>query len=83
MSEFTYKALVGQPKVFLAMTGLKPDEFKALLPCFQSAYEAGKAAAGKLADEQRGRAGKLATLEGQLFFILFYLKTYPLQEVLA
>lgn len=74
--------------VFRAFTSLEPTEFEQLLVFFEQAYQ-------KYIDQNHikgkkrhrrwggGRRPKLATLADQLFFILFYLKTYPLQEVIA
>lgn len=84
MVEYSFKALKSNKKAFLAMTSLSVQEFLQLLEAFTVAYQADLQARGKRANETRGRSdGKLALMEDKLFFILFYLKTYPLQEVLA
>jgi hypothetical protein len=75
-----------RPRVFQQLSGLTIEEFDKLLPSFQGAYEE--------AEQQRrskprrrakgaGRKPVLATLEDKLFFILFYFRHYPTQEVLA
>lgn len=84
MVEYSFKALKSNKKAFLAMTSLSVEEFLQLLEVFTTAYQADLQARGKRINETRGRSdGKLALMEDKLFFILFYLKTYPLQEVLA
>ncbi|WP_020561133.1 helix-turn-helix domain-containing protein [Thiofilum flexile] len=84
MADYHYSALKVHEKILLAMTSLTVKEFESLLPAFKQAYEADLLARGKRVDETRGRSkGQLALIEDKLLFILFYLKTYPLQEVLA
>ena len=83
MSNYSYAAVKAHPKAFLAMTGLKVKEFDQLLVHFDKAYRLQRINGGKKADETRGTTGKLSTIEDKLFFLMFYLKTYPLQEVIA
>ena len=72
------------PRAVKALIGLSYQEFLDLLPTFEKAF----------ADIQRerknrrrriggGRKGTLRTTEDKLFFILFYLKTYPTFDVLG
>mgnify|MGYP001590196213 CR=1 FL=1 len=72
------------PRAMKALTGLSYQEFTDLLPAFEKNY----------LDEQRrkpnrqrkvggGKKGKLPTTESKLFFILFYLKSYPTFDVLG
>jgi len=85
----TYNTLSTQARPFLAMTGLRPAEFRDLLPAFETAYErtypSDRTAAGQA--RQRwpgaGRPSVLSRIEDQLLFVLVYLKTYPLQVVLG
>ena len=56
---------------FHSLSSLTKEEFEALLKIFTPQ------------DNQRGSPEKLASCGDKLFFILFYLKTYPLQEVLG
>ena len=67
-----------------ALTGLSPEEFINLVPTFGQAITARKM---EEPNRQRkvggGQKGKLKTIEQKLFFILFYLKTYPTFDVLA
>ena len=72
----------------MAFTGLRASEYAELLDAFSKAC-------AKLRDEHTisgdarkrkpgaGRKPILAKEEDQLLFILFYLKTYPLQEVMS
>jgi hypothetical protein len=75
----SYEELKHKPKTLMAMTSLKPSEFDALLVDFTAAWheDAG-------ADPSKGgRPPVIAAMADRLLFILFYLKTYPLQEVIA
>jgi hypothetical protein len=63
-----------------AMTSLERDEFEALGVVFGETWERHQQAAGHEASKG-GRPAQLAAIEDKLLFILFYLKTYPLQEV--
>ena len=65
----SYEELKLKPKTLMAMTSLRPSEFDALLVDFTTAWNE---AAGS--DPSKG---------GRPSVILFYLKTYPLQEVIA
>lgn len=85
---FSYEKVKDSPIVFRAFTGLDQPEFEKLLVFFNQAnhmYIQKHHIKGK--KRRRlfggGRRPKLATPEEQLFFILFYFKTYPLQEVIA
>lgn len=75
----SYEELKHKPKTLRAMTSLRPSEFDALLVDFTAAWntEAGSD------PSKGGRPAVIATLADRLLFILFYLKTYPLQEVIA
>ena len=75
----SYEDLKQKPKTLMAMTSLSPSEFDELLVLFAAAWneEAGRDAA------KGGRPPILANMDDRLLFILFYLKTYPLQEVIA
>jgi len=77
-----------EEKVFLSLTGSTFAEFDELLPFFQAAWEdARNASYHQDPSRQRqpggGQKPALKTHEDRLFFILYYLKTYPLQEVMA
>src|SRR3954468_13313809 len=85
----TYDTLSTQTQSFLAMTGLTPAEFRYLLPAFEAAYERAypidQTADGR--PRQRwpgaGRRSALGRSEDKLLFLLVYLKTYPIQAMLA
>lgn len=83
MAEYSYNAIKGKAKTFRAMTGIDLGEFNKLLPYFHRAYTAQLIVDGHDSETKRGRPGNLATIEDKLFFILYYLKAYPLQEVLG
>jgi DDE superfamily endonuclease/Helix-turn-helix of DDE superfamily endonuclease len=85
----TYTELRGDPQRCVSLTGLTPSELDLLLPafehCSQRLYPLDRTAAGR--PRQRfpggGRAGALPEPEQKLLFLLVYLKTYPLQVVMA
>ena len=83
-----YQRARKEERVFLSLTGLLFSEFDALLPFFQAAWkEAIERAYQQDSTRQRkpggGKEPTLNTPEKRLFFILYYLKIYPLQEVMA
>jgi DDE superfamily endonuclease/Helix-turn-helix of DDE superfamily endonuclease len=85
----TYTELRGDQRRCLALTGLTPSEFDHLLPAFKRScellYPIDRTLAGR--PRQRfpggGRTGALPAPEQKLLFLLVYLKTYPLQVVMA
>ncbi len=82
----SYSEVKDKPKVLLAFTGLTRTEFEELLTVFS---EVRRRKEEKQATKERqrqpggGRKPILQTDEDRLLFILFYLKTYPIQEVQA
>ncbi len=86
--ELRYENLRNKPKAFLAFTGFTVEEFQILLPVFTVAWER-YVQQHSIPPELRqrgyggGRKARLGTYQDKLLFILVYLKTYPLQEVLA
>ena len=86
--ELRYENLKSKPKAFRSFTGFDVEEFQILLAAFTTAWER-YAQQNRLPSELRqrgyggGRKARLGTCENKLLFILVYLKTYPLQEVLA
>ncbi|BBA36001.1 uncharacterized protein sS8_4071 [Methylocaldum marinum] len=75
----SYEDVKQKPKTLMAMTSLKASEFEERLVSFAATW-----------DEETGRnltkGGRppiIASMADRLLFILFYLKTYPLQEVIA
>src|SRR5881409_3828619 len=86
---FSYNQVKEHPKLFLAMTGLTHAEFEQLLPHFQGALDQ-YVQDNYIDRDKRQRqygGGKpestLITIEDKLLFILYYVKVYPLQEILA
>ena len=83
-----YKNVKNKPSVILSLTGLTKAEFESLLPLFEEAwndYVRETYIKGKERERAPGggRKPKLRTAEDKLFFILVYLKTYPLQQMIA
>lgn len=82
-----YDKMKNKPTVLLALTSLSRAEFEQLLPVFERAWQRYVAEQGEEKERQRaqggGRKPVLQSMTDRLLFILFYLKTYPLQEVLA
>lgn len=84
-----YNELRGDRQRCLALTGLTPSEFDMLLSafarCCQRLYPVDRTAAGR--PRQRspggGRTGALHEPGQKLLFLLVYLKTYPLQALMA
>lgn len=85
----TYAELQGNRRKFLALTGLTLTEFRLLLAAFARAYERlyppDRTAAGRSRRRSAGggRKGALHPPEQKLLFLLVYLRTYPLQVVMA
>jgi hypothetical protein len=85
----SYKELSQYPRKFLAMTGYTVTEFEALLPTFQTQFEA-YVKTHKLNGQPRRQRrytdyknSPLPTIEDKLLFILIYLKQGQLQEAHA
>ena len=78
----SYEDIKHKPKTLMAMTSLSRSEFDALLGDFAKAWdeETGRDLMGT---SKGGRPPTIKSLPDRLLFILFYLKTYPLQEVIA
>src|SRR3954454_7561901 len=73
-----YEEARTKPRVFQQLTGLKIEEFDKLKGAFQKASEEEEPR-----ESLAGRKAVLRTYEDKLFFILFYLRHYPTQEVLG
>jgi len=83
-----YQRLKKNRRKLLALTGLRPKEFRLLLPVFSELYEqAGADTTQRGTVRQRavggGRKGQWRTAEQQLLFILVYQKASPLQALLG
>jgi len=88
MGKLRYTDLASNEKALLAHTGLKITEFEQLCTFFDAAWQRYLRAytlEGKPRERKnRGRKNEtLPTIEDKLLFVLYYLKTNPLQEVLA
>ena len=85
----TYSRLRHHQQDFLALTGMTVLEFESLLPAFSRAYERLHPADRTATNQPRqravggGRIGALQEPEQKLLFLLVYLKTYPIQALMA
>jgi hypothetical protein len=85
----TYTKLKRNRRKCVALTGLTPKEFSALLPAFARAYAEQypeeKTMTGKARKRQvgGGRKGVLQEMEQKLLLILVHQKAYPLQTLLG
>src|SRR3954453_16199075 len=85
----TFTGLQSDRRKFLALTGLTVPEFQRLLAAFCRAYQRLYPTDQTVAGQPRqrsaggGRKGLLHRPEEKLLFILFYLKTYPLQVIMG
>lgn len=78
------KQLKRNPRMMLALTGISYQEFTDLVPvCSNILYEHYATQPDRKRVPGDGKKGHLKTTEDKLFFILFYLKTYPTFDVLA
>ena len=86
---FSYHQVQEHPKLLLTMTSLTRTEFQQLLPHFQYAWDQYVQQHYIDRDDRQRRYGAgrsettLVTIEDKLLFILYYVKVYPLQEILA
>ena len=86
---FSYHQVKEHPKLLLAMTGLRHAEFHPLLPHFQCAWEQYVQQHYIDRDDRQRQYGAgrsestLVHIEAKLLFILYDVKVYPLQEILA
>jgi Helix-turn-helix of DDE superfamily endonuclease len=86
---FSYHQVKEHPKLFLAMTGLTHTEFQQLLPHCPYAWDQYVTQYYVDRDHRQRQYGAgrseatLVTIEDQLLFILYDVKVYPLQDILA
>ena len=79
----------GKPKLLRALTSLDAGEFARLLAAFAQESQARREQFNRFGERRRrtpgatGNAGVLSTSQARLFFVLFYFKCYPLQEVMG
>jgi hypothetical protein len=81
----SYNIVKEKPKVLLAFTSLTTSEFQELLVAFEKVSQQDSAPDETVRQRAAG-GGRKPTInkyEDQLLFILFYMKTYPVQEVMA
>lgn len=78
-----YKAALRTDRMSKALTGLTVSEFYALIPQFEYYYR--EYEAKKKKDRKRavgaGRNSAIESIEEKLFYILWYMKTYPTFDV--
>ena len=84
----SYQQLKHHPRALRACTGLDQAEFEKLLTHFAMAAHAYRYDQHVIKTSRKrryggGRKPRLTAMEDKLLFILFYLKVYPLQEVMA
>ena len=77
-----YEEARKKARVFQQLTGMKVEEFEALKPAFENAYQQDESKRRKPGNHA-GRKPVLLRCEDKLLFILFYLRHYPTQEVLG
>jgi len=82
MAILNYEEVKNKGRTLKAMTSLDREEFEQLAEFFGQVWDEQQKQAGYDA-AQGGRPPVLNTIEQKLFFILFHLKTYPLEEVLG
>ncbi|MBW4465193.1 MAG: transposase, partial [Pegethrix bostrychoides GSE-TBD4-15B] len=74
----SYALVQHKPRILNSLTGLRPDEFAALLPSFEAAWQA--YLQQQFIDPPRhrryggGRKPHLQAIEDKLLFILFYFR---------
>jgi hypothetical protein len=84
----SYEMLKDREKILVSFTSLTHQEFEILLICFQKAWDE-YIYTNYINRPNRkrkyggGRKPVLISIEDKLMFILYYLKTYPLQDVIA
>ena len=80
--------LLSKRRTMLALTGVTPEEFTALVPTFESAMNLKKEHAFIENPKRQRKSGSgikpfCKTIEEQLLFILLYFKCYPTFDVLS
>lgn len=82
-----FEQLKNKPAMLKCLTGLTVEGFVALLPAFETAYQADVEQRDKQRTKRRqrergaGQKGALPELADKLVFILFYFRIYPVQMV--
>lgn len=80
--------VIRKPRLLRTLTTLDPGEFERLAEAFDAVWQAQRGTrthAGKTRQRRpgAGHKGTFASSRAKLFFVLFYFKCYPLQEVMA
>ena len=79
----------GKPRLLRALTSLEAGEFARLLVAFEQESQARRSQFNRFGEPRlrapgaTGNTGVLSTPKARLFFVLFYFKCYPLQEVMG
>jgi len=78
-----YKAALRTDRMCKALTGLKVDEFRGIVDDFAYYYTGHEAKRKKKRQRKLGggRDSKIETIEEKLFYVLWYMKTYPTFDV--
>ena len=83
------EAVFRKPRLLRALTSLDAGEFARLLAAFEQESQARRGQFNRFGERRQrapgatGNAGVLPTAKTRLFFVLFYFKCYPLQEVMG
>ena len=83
------EAIFRKPRLLRAFTSLDAGEFARLLAAFAQESQARRGQFNRFGEQRQrapgatGNAGVLPTVKARLFFVLFYFKCYPLQEVMG
>lgn len=83
------EAVLRKPRLLRALTSLDAGEFTRLLGAFEQESQARRGQFNRFGEQRQrapgatGNAGVLSTPKARLFFVLFYFKCYPLQEVMG
>ena len=83
------EAVFRKPRLLRALTSLDAGEFARLLAAFEQESQARRGRLNRFGQERQrapgatGNAGVLSTPKARLFFVLFYFKCHPLQEVMG
>ncbi len=83
------EAVFRKPRLLRALTSLEAGEFARLLAAFEQESQVRRGRFNRFGQERQrapgttGNPGVLSTPKARLFFVLFYFKCYPLQEVMG
>ena len=83
------EAVLRKPRILRALTSLDAGEFARLQAAFEQSLAERRSQVNRFGEQRRralgatGNRGVLPTSAQRLFFVLFYFKCYPLQEVMG